>query len=401
MYYQSHMLRPRRVTMLVAITLCIILAGILAVIFSNRILAAGEGERVVTVYDGDTKLTYITDANTVEEALKRGSIGVNELDAVEPALDSKLIERNYKINIYRARPVVVVDGEARTTVVTAQKSARQVAEQAGVSLYDEDEANVSRVEDVVSDGTAAQKIVIDRSVPINLNLYGKTDEVRTQAETVAELIKEKDIILGEKDGVSLPLDTPITAGMTVKVWRDGVQTITQEEDVQFEVEQIQDTAREVGYKEVKEPGVLGKKNVTYEIEMKNGEVIRRTIIQEVILNEAKKQTEIIGIKRKSGTPAENRILGKQMMLGVGFGEDQWTCLDNLWTAESGWDQYKANYQGSGAYGIPQALPGSKMGPGWESDALVQINWGLNYIKGRYGTPCGAWQAFNSRSPHWY
>jgi hypothetical protein len=67
------------------------------------------------------------------------------------------------------------------------------------------------------------------------------------------------------------------------------------------------------------------------------------------------------------------------------------CLQDLWNRESGW-RYDAE-NASGAYGIPQALPGSKMasaGPDWETDPRTQIEWGLGYIKGLYGTPCGAW-----------
>jgi len=84
----------------------------------------------------------------------------------------------------------------------------------------------------------------------------------------------------------------------------------------------------------------------------------------------------------------NQAIGCTLMLEKGFGLDNWSCLQNLWNKESGWRVNAAN--GSGAYGIPQALPGYKMGVGWKTDPTAQINWGLTYIKGRYKTPCGAW-----------
>lgn len=68
-----------------------------------------------------------------------------------------------------------------------------------------------------------------------------------------------------------------------------------------------------------------------------------------------------------------------------------SCLDNIWTRESGW-RYNAE-NASGAYGIPQALPGSKMataGADWQTNPATQIKWGLGYIQGRYGDPCSAW-----------
>ena len=85
----------------------------------------------------------------------------------------------------------------------------------------------------------------------------------------------------------------------------------------------------------------------------------------------------------------------------GWGADQFSCLDALWTRESGWNP-RATNPSSGAYGIPQALPGSKMsayGADWRTNPATQIEWGLAYIDGRYGTPCGAWSTFQSRG--WY
>jgi hypothetical protein len=90
-----------------------------------------------------------------------------------------------------------------------------------------------------------------------------------------------------------------------------------------------------------------------------------------------------------------------MLQARGMGDDQFACLVALWNRESHWNVYAGNPV-SGAYGIPQALPGSKMasaGPNWQSDAATQITWGLGYITGRYGTPCGAWA--HSQSSGWY
>ena len=85
----------------------------------------------------------------------------------------------------------------------------------------------------------------------------------------------------------------------------------------------------------------------------------------------------------------------------GWSGSQFECLDALWSRESGWDPHATNPT-SGAYGIPQALPGSKMsayGGDWESNPTTQIQWGLAYIRDSYGTPCGAWSEF--RAQGWY
>ena len=87
----------------------------------------------------------------------------------------------------------------------------------------------------------------------------------------------------------------------------------------------------------------------------------------------------------------------------GWGEKEFTCLDSLWTRESGW-RWDADNPTSDAYGIPQSLPGSKMassGRDWRTNPLTQIKWGLKYISNRYGTPCSAWSHWQGKQPHWY
>jgi hypothetical protein len=90
------------------------------------------------------------------------------------------------------------------------------------------------------------------------------------------------------------------------------------------------------------------------------------------------------------------------MLGsYGWSSGQFSCLASLWNQESGWNIYATNPV-SGAYGIPQALPGSKMasaGADWQTDAATQIRWGLSYIKSLYGSPCGAWG--HEEADGWY
>ncbi|MEP6697941.1 MAG: hypothetical protein ABJA34_13845 [Pseudonocardiales bacterium] len=93
-----------------------------------------------------------------------------------------------------------------------------------------------------------------------------------------------------------------------------------------------------------------------------------------------------------------RVIAAQ---SYGWTGSQFTCLDRLWTRESAWN-YRAQNPYSGAYGIPQALPGSKMasvGSDWATNPVTQIKWGLGYIESRYGSPCSAWG--HSQSSGWY
>jgi hypothetical protein len=95
-------------------------------------------------------------------------------------------------------------------------------------------------------------------------------------------------------------------------------------------------------------------------------------------------------------------LALEMVIAEGWPESEFTdCLEPLWQKESGWNHLAQN-PSSGAYGIPQSLPGSKMashGSDWQTNPATQIAWGIDYIKGRYGTPCGAWA--HSQSVGWY
>ncbi len=117
-----------------------------------------------------------------------------------------------------------------------------------------------------------------------------------------------------------------------------------------------------------------------------------------------------GVTKKliaASTPAasvpagEAQLIAYNMLISMGMGDDQFSCLVSLWNKESHWSTTAGNPV-SGAYGIPQALPGSKMasaGPDWQTNATTQITWGLGYINGRYGSPCGAWA--HSEASNWY
>jgi len=98
-----------------------------------------------------------------------------------------------------------------------------------------------------------------------------------------------------------------------------------------------------------------------------------------------------------------KAAARVLMPQYGFSASQWPCLERLWIGESGWN-YRAENSSSGAYGIPQSLPASKMasvGSDYRTNPVTQIKWGLGYIKSSYGSPCNALDFWNSRYPHWY
>ena len=258
--------------------------------------AAKAGEKLVTIYDRGAEKTIVTKARTIREALKLAKFSIDERqDVVEPSLDSEMVAEKYNINIFRARPITIVDGNKRLKVTTAEQTPALIAKVAGIEVFEEDKTTLSNSDNMAVDG-ANMVMKIDRASMVNFVLYGKESVIRTHAKTVGELLKEKNIDPKKDDTLSVDRSAKIIPGMKIELWRNGKQTITAEEDVKFEVEKVQDANRDSGYREVKQAGENGKKNVTYEVEMKNGVEVSRKEIASVVTKESKKQIEIVGTK---------------------------------------------------------------------------------------------------------
>ena len=258
--------------------------------------AAKAGEKLVTIYDRGAEKTIVTKARTIREALKLAKFSIDERqDVVEPSLDSEMVAEKHNINIFRARPITIVDGNKRLKVTTAEQTPALIAKAAGIEVFEEDKTTLSNSDNMAVDG-ANMVMKIDRASMVNFVLYGKESVIRTHAKTVGELLKEKNIDPKKDDTLSVDRSAKIIPGMKIELWRNGKQTITAEEDVKFEVEKVQDANRDSGYREIKQVGENGKKNVTYEVEMKNGVEVSRKEIASVVTKEPKKQIEIVGTK---------------------------------------------------------------------------------------------------------
>jgi hypothetical protein len=134
---------------------------------------------------------------------------------------------------------------------------------------------------------------------------------------------------------------------------------------------------------------------------------RRAAAQAAAARAVEQQAQLQETQPSQATPApavpsgSAQQIAMGMLASYGWSSSQFSCLKSLWNEESGWNVYATN-PSSGAYGIPQALPGSKMasaGPDWQTDAATQIRWGLTYIKSLYGSPCGAWA--HEEADGWY
>lgn len=365
-----------------------------------------SGQHILTVYDDGTQKGFLTSASTLGEALKEAKITLAKDDITEPGLDQKLVSSNYDVTIYRARPVLIIDGESRTKVITAYHTGKQIAAQAGITLHDEDSVDIESSPDVVADG-APERMVIKRATPFTLVLYGKTVASFTQSKTVQDMMKEKNIKLGTTDTLSVPEQAVITAGMTIEIWRNGAQTATVQEPVAFDTQRIQDANQPIGYKNVQTAGKDGAKMVTYQITVKNGVPVSKQVIQEVVTEQPITQVEVVG--SKVTLPPGSHT---DWMAAAGIAPGDYGYVEYIVNREGGWNPCKVqggavncSYAADGGkmgYGIVQATPGIKMqsaGADWATNPITQLRWATGYAVGRYGSWAGAYNHWLS-SHNW-
>lgn len=280
-----------------------------------------QAGKMLTVYDRGTEKIILSQQSTIGEALKEAGIFIDEKDVVEPSLDEKMVASDYRVNIYRARPVLIIDGNTRLKITTAYQTVEQIVESAGLTIYDEDEASISSIKEVTFDG-AGLEVNIHRANFIDLTLYGKTIQARTFAKTVSQFLREKNIELDSDDNISASLNDELVPNQELRIWREGKQVTTIDEAIPFEVEKIEDADREISYREVKEPGQVGSRQVSYEISMEDGVEVGRLEIASLITKQPKRQLEVVGIKGRYTTPSENESITWDYLIDHGFSRVQ-------------------------------------------------------------------------------
>ena len=246
-----------------------------------------------------------------------------------------------------------------------------------------------------------------RAQSLTVVVRGEKTVATTSAATVGAALSELGVVLSDDEGVSVDPTTPVSEGMEVVVDKVVRSTVTEVEVVEHDSEEQPDDALVEGTKIVETTGRDGRSSVTYIVEEVAGTVVSRTPVTSVVEAEVRDEVvrvgtlEIPDASAKVLSPSQARALAKSMVADRGWDGEQFACLDKLWKKESGWRVTAAN-SSSGAYGIPQAYPGTKMGSvaaDWRTNAKTQITWGLKYISGRFGTPCGAWN--HSQARGWY
>lgn len=190
--------------------------------------------------------------------------------------------------------------------------------------------------------------------------------------------------------------------------------------VRYSTYRTKDKSLVRGTQKIKRPGKSGKAIIVYRVRYVNGKAVSRSEVRRNIVVAPQPKVVVDGVAKPTTTPTgsgtsladlDSMPLGtvsqiqayaqSYTALKYDWSWAQFQCLVTLWDHESHWN-YRAYNSGSGATGIPQALPGSKMssfGDDWRTNPATQIKWGASYIDGRYGNPCGALGHWNSRG--WY
>lgn len=280
--------------------------------------------------------------------------------------------------------------------------------------------------------------VFQRSFDVTVD--GKTVSHTTELNTWAAALAEAGVTYSAEDIVSVPLAGTPTDGADVTIQRVTVETEVQETTDEYETVREEDPELAKGKEEVRTEGRDGQSRTTYEVRYIDGEEVSREMTMDVTIAERVDEVIAVGTKEPEPEPAPaapsssssnsssnssstsaspapatpapaaepvqvtaggSKGIAQQMVAAKGWSSSEFQCLEILWQRESGWNHLAMN-PSSGAYGIPQSLPGSKMashGADWRTNPATQIAWGLDYIQGRYGTPCNALNHSYARG--WY
>jgi uncharacterized protein YabE (DUF348 family) len=399
-YRQSklHHKRVRRLKLIgrhpIMIPIITFVALLIVAVFGYKLLATHDAPVpnayvVILSYDHHEQ-TVPSREPTVGALLKKLNITMNEGDVVEPSTTSPINQEDFRINIYRAVPVEIIDGTTHTYAFSAATTSRSVAKQAGITTYAEDELVDQPSTNFLQTGAIGEQVVINRATPVNINLYGTLTVTRTHAKTVGALMREKGVKLAKDDQVTPATNTPLTPNTQVIIARNGTKLESVTEAIAAPQQIIQDATLAFGTSAVRQQGSAGQQITTYQDKLVNGVVVGRTAIQTVV-TQAPVTAILVQGTSLSGIKAD------MALAGISAGDYEYA--DYIISHESGWCPTKAqgehtcpvvpdNQFTSGGYGLCQATPGSKMssaGSDWATNPITQLRWCSGYATGRYGS----------------
>ncbi|MGH8862037.1 MAG: ubiquitin-like domain-containing protein [Jatrophihabitantaceae bacterium] len=360
--------------------------------------SAGHDKIVHLLVDGQPRSVQ-TQASDVSGAIKDAGFTVGAHDLVAPAANSTVT--NGETVVYRRGRLLhlSVDGQAKEVWTTAPTVALALT---ALGYSSEDFTSVSRSRRLP---LGATDIALRTPKRVTVSHDGKRSTVTTTDASVAQLLSDLSLRVGPYDRLSAAGTTPLVNGATIALTRVQHRAVVKTTSIPFPTRSIKDASMYAGSTKIVTPGRTGLARVSYAIVFVNGKRVGTVSYHRDVLRTPRTQVQKVGAKSSvppyTGSPSSAQSIARAMMQrDYGWGDSEFSCLVQMWDRESGWRTDASNP--SGAYGIPQALPGSKMssaGPNWESNATTQIRWGLRYIASRYNTPCQAWGLWQQQG--WY
>ena len=351
-------------------------------LFTGNHVAASDSFIVIVSHD-KMQETVPTREATVGDLLRKLQIKLNDGDVVEPAPETPINQDDFRINVYRAVPVEVVDDGHKQFTFSASTTSRSIALQTGAQVYPEDDLVTEPTTNFLQDTAIGKRVVIKRAVPLNVNLYGSQIPMRTQAKTVGELLSEKGVELATGDTVTPKAETQIRRGMQILVARKGTKLKVVTKTIPMPIKKINDPKLAYGTSAIRQRGSDGKRALTYQIFTKNGKEARRKLLHNVVIEKPVEQIMVVGTNLGG-------IKGDMALAGISPGD--YNYADYIIEHESHWNPAAVN--ASGCAGLGQACPGSKLAavcPNWANDPVCQLRFFDNYAKRTYGSWAAAYQ----------
>lgn len=370
---------------------------------------ANTDKTVAITVDGQAR-TIHTRAGTVGGALRDADIATGAHDVLAPAADSRIHDGSRVVLLKGRMLHLDIDGQARDVWTTAPTVDQALTE---LGFGADRTVSVSR-----STRLPLTPTQIELLTPKKVTIVAdkKTLHVITTQPTVAAVIADAGLRVGVHDRISATPASAPTDGEKVTITRIAYKTTSKKVKIPFATKTTRDSHHFVGTTIILKHGQSGVRKITYRLVYIDGELASKKVATKIVVKAPVTKVQKIGTKHHSTSSSSSgssgssssapvpsgsaQSIARAMVSDRGWSSSQFSCLIDLWNRESGWRTTAANP--SGAYGIPQALPGSKMasaGPDWRHNATTQIKWGLGYISDRYGTPCGAWG--HSQDTGWY
>lgn len=349
-------------------------------------IASAANKAVTLTVDGEQQTVHVW-GSTVQDALDAHQITLAEHDEVSPAASDTIADGTV-VEVKYARPLtVIIDGVAQTIWTTATSLDDALAE---IGLHDpEARLSIDRSAPLGRDG-----LMVSATTPKNVQVTagGTTQPARTTASDVASLLNELGIRVDADDRVSPGLGTTVTEGLVVQLQRVDITEATETKPVDYQTISTPDANLAKDVTKVNVEGKAGEKTVIWRITSVDGVEESRAVVSEEITTAPVDKQVSVGTRptNYSGSHAD-------WMAAAGIAESDWSAAEILIQRESSWNPNAVN-SSSGACGLVQSLPCSKLGANW-NDPVVALKWGDQYVKSRYG----GWQQAlaHSYANGWY